>query len=316
MDTQGAPTNRGRDHFPEATSYPTAPAQWLTDDDPDVVVAHRRPDGRPRTVVAVGHPQAAASLCVTLGELGHDVRHSEDASFSLPDSSVDAVVVVHRLPSDLHEIARVLRPGGRLSLVVNERDRRIPWVRKLDRILAPEENIPDHEAPTRALVRSGLFGFVEDTSFRFWESVNRTRLTALLAGLPEIFDLSDDQVRAERIDRALALYDDYGRGNDGMQLPWVSRCYRATVLDGPTKPTSTQAESAERGGRDRPSDGDAPERPDAHPTGSADSTPGPTGGPTGGPATGEARDPEETGGIRVVVESQGQVTDVLLIDFR
>lgn len=307
MDTHGAPTNRGRDHFAEATSYPTAPALWLTDDDPDDPGAHQRP-GATRTVVALGHPLAAASLCTTLSELGHDVRHSEEASFSLPDSSVDVVVVVHRLPADLREIARVLRPGGRLSLVVNQRDRRIPWVRKLDRILDPDQSAPDDEAPTRALVRSGLFGFVEDTTFRFWESVNRTRLTALLEGLPEIFDLADDRVRAERVERALALYDDYGRGNDGMQLPWLSRCYRATVLDGPTKPTSNAAESADE--PDSGPGGGAPQADGGHQQGQT-SRPPERRGPLG-----EATDPEETGGIRVVVESQGQVTDVLLIDFR
>ena len=29
----------------------------------------------------------------------------------------------------------------------------------------------------------------------------------------------------------LAFYDDYGRGMDGMQLPYVTRCFRAVVVD-------------------------------------------------------------------------------------
>ena len=28
-----------------------------------------------------------------------------------------------------------------------------------------------------------------------------------------------------------ALYDDYGRGHDGMQLPYVVECFRAKVID-------------------------------------------------------------------------------------
>jgi hypothetical protein len=31
----------------------------------------------------------------------------------------------------------------------------------------------------------------------------------------------------------LAFYDDYGRGMDGMQLPYVTRCLVATALDRP-----------------------------------------------------------------------------------
>ncbi len=29
----------------------------------------------------------------------------------------------------------------------------------------------------------------------------------------------------------MALYADYGRGNDGMQMPWVARCFKATVVE-------------------------------------------------------------------------------------
>jgi hypothetical protein len=35
----------------------------------------------------------------------------------------------------------------------------------------------------------------------------------------------------------LAFYDEYGRGMDGMQLPYLTRCYRAEVLDRPRAPT-------------------------------------------------------------------------------
>jgi hypothetical protein len=31
------------------------------------------------------------------------------------------------------------------------------------------------------------------------------------------------------LDKVDTLYAEYGRGHDGMQLPWVTRCYRAVV---------------------------------------------------------------------------------------
>jgi SAM-dependent methyltransferase len=54
-------------------------------------------------------------------------------SLPLRDGSVDALTVGQAFhwfdaPVALTEIARVLRPGGRLALLWNDRDNRVPWV--------------------------------------------------------------------------------------------------------------------------------------------------------------------------------------------
>ncbi|EYF01204.1 class I SAM-dependent methyltransferase [Chondromyces apiculatus] len=58
----------------------------------------------------------------------------------IPDASVDAVVAAqsfHWFHADLAlpQIHRVLRPGGRMALVWNMRDARVPWVARLSEIL-------------------------------------------------------------------------------------------------------------------------------------------------------------------------------------
>src|SRR5579875_579963 len=58
----------------------------------------------------------------------------------LPDGSVDAVLAAqawHWVTPEraAPEVARVLRPGGTLGLVWNERDEREPWVSRLNRIV-------------------------------------------------------------------------------------------------------------------------------------------------------------------------------------
>jgi hypothetical protein len=41
--------------------------------------------------------------------------------------------------------------------------------------------------------------------------------------------------RAAKLAEVLAFYDDYGRGMDGMLLPYVTRCFRAVVVDRPRR---------------------------------------------------------------------------------
>lgn len=62
----------------------------------------------------------------------------------LPDNSVDAVLVAqawHWVDPEraVPEVARVLRPGGRLGLVWNTRDERLGWVKDLGRIIGRED---------------------------------------------------------------------------------------------------------------------------------------------------------------------------------
>ncbi|MFW6773659.1 hypothetical protein ACOACO_05210 [Nocardioides sp. CPCC 205120] len=177
-----------------------------------------------RTVVLVGDPRGTATLAEALAALGYDVRASEDGSMSLPDRSVDAIVAVEELP-DLEVAARVLRPGGQVAVLAQEHDQRIPWVRKLGAALRLG-GAPD---PTGPLVDSPFFGSVGTESFRHWQVVTRDGLAEVVRRLPAVLARSHSE-RERAVADALALYDDYGRGPDGMQLPWISHCHRAPVL--------------------------------------------------------------------------------------
>ena len=129
----------------------------------------------------------------------------------------------------LPEIARVLKPGGHLALVWNVRDERIPWVRKLGRVIGTQEQPRD---PSDDLAASDLFHETTAEPFKHWQTVDRRTIVDLArsrSNLAVMGDAERDRVLAD----LLALYDDYGRGMDGMQLPYRTLCYRSEALDRP-----------------------------------------------------------------------------------
>lgn len=194
-----------------------------------------------------------------------DVRATVGSAEQIPaaDQQYDAVVAGQAFhwfdqPAALAEISRVLAPGGRLVLVWNERDERIPWVRRLGALIGRQDRDVD---PTPVIDDSALFSAVEEQDFRFWQVVNRDSIQDLVLSRSNLTVLSEEEREAKRAE-VLAFYDDYGRGMDGMQLPYQCRVFRSVVLeharpkpvpvapivlgDGPATPTTLTTDTAHR----------------------------------------------------------------------
>jgi ubiquinone/menaquinone biosynthesis C-methylase UbiE len=230
--------------------YPAEAASWLVGDEPVTVLEIGAGTGKlTEALVALGHEVHATdpddAMLAVLRERLPDVPTSVASAEGLPatDQSYDVVVsgqAFHWFDHDraLPEIARVLRPGGQLALVWNQRDEQIPWVRKLGRVIGKQDQ-QESEAPLRA---SAYFGDVEETRFRHWQTVDRTSIQDLVLSRSNIAVL-DEEARRAKLAEVLALYDDYGRGMDGMQLPYLASCFRATVSARPDA-TATAAEAS------------------------------------------------------------------------
>jgi SAM-dependent methyltransferase len=145
----------------------------------------------------------------------------------LPDTSADVVASGQAFhwfdhESALPEIARVLRPGGRLALVWNSRDDRDPWMARLSAILGNETVQADDLLP---LDESGLFGGGEAATFRFEQVLDRERLLDLVLSRSYCAKLPPDE--REPILAAVGdLYDETA-GPEGVRLAYVSECFRA-----------------------------------------------------------------------------------------
>ena len=241
--------------------YPREAAVWLTSDRPLSVLELGAGTGKlTQQLVALGHDVHATEpdekMLAILARNLPDVRASQASAEEIPsgDSSYDVVVsaqAFHWFDYDkaLPEIARVLRPRGRLSLVWNQRDERIPWVKRLGKIIGTQEHLSD---PAEVLAKSRLFGEVEEEAFRFWQIVDQHSIRDLVRSRSNIALLSPPEQEAKMAE-VLAFYEEYGRGRDGMQLPYTATCFRSQMLDR-VAPTLTDGGSAE-GGNNLVSDG-------------------------------------------------------------
>jgi SAM-dependent methyltransferase len=232
MNEQG---DRGR------PAYPPAAVEWLVGaEQRSVLVVGACQGALTPQLVALGHDVQAtdtsAEGLARLAEQLPDARTAVAAAEFLPalDGSVDVVLCERRLgdldaDKALTEFARVLRPGGHVAVVATTPDTKIPWVRRLAALLGHE---PASGEPPVELVRCDRFGFVDTSTHRFWQDVNSDNLDDLALAQPAVAAL-DAPARERKLAEVRAFYDDYGRGMDGMQLPWVAHCAKAAVIDHP-----------------------------------------------------------------------------------
>jgi SAM-dependent methyltransferase len=143
----------------------------------------------------------------------------------LPDAHADVVTCAqsfhwfdHALA--LPEIARVLRPGGRLALVWNSRDDRDPWTARLSEIIGNETG-----TSSRFLDESDLFGPLETAQFSFEQVLDRATLLDLVLSRSHCAKLPPED-REPILDAVGRLYDE--TAGPGVRLPYVTDCFRAT----------------------------------------------------------------------------------------
>ena len=235
--------------------YPREAVEWLVGPDPVSVLELGAGTGiLTTTLVDLGHDVFATDpdprMLDILSAKLPDVRATQGTAEQIPagDGLYDVVVAGQAahwwdLERALAEIVRVLRPGGRLALLWNLRDERIPWVRKLGALIGNQDGTGRVD-PTGSIDDSGLFSAVDSREFRHWQSVDRDSVQDLVLSRSNIAIRPEAQREAKRAE-VLAFYDDYGRGMDGMQLPYTCVCYRTAVL--PHVQTKRTVEIAEPG---------------------------------------------------------------------
>ena len=215
--------------------YPDDAVRWLVGaDECDVVDLGAGTGKLTRSLVALGHRVTAIEPLPEMLELlpaaapGAFAILGNAEVIPLPDASADVVTCAQSFhwfdfEVALPEIARVLRPRGRLALVWNVRDDNAPWVAELSRTIGGESVArSDAEEPIEA---SGLFGPVEEARFNWVQRLDRSRLRDLVLSRSYCAIKAPDERETilARVDRLFAEHEAGGE----IELPYVTECYRA-----------------------------------------------------------------------------------------
>lgn len=240
-DLHAASFDRAADVYDAARpSYPADAVSWLLDGTDDPVVDLGAGTGklsaalvdRGREVVAV---DPSPEMLRVLRERLPDVTAHEGTGerLPLPDASAGVVLVAqawHWMDAEraIAEVARVLRPGGRLGLVWNERDESFGWVRELGELMDAGSAAFDDEADP---VLAPPFGPLEKHETRWVQALDHEGLLDL-ARSRSYFITKDPDAQAaviESLRRLMREHPDLA-GRDTFELPYVTRSYRATRL--------------------------------------------------------------------------------------
>jgi SAM-dependent methyltransferase len=215
--------------------YPEDAVRWLAGDEPRDVVDLGAGTGKlTRSLVALGHRVTAVEPLPEMLELlpaaapGAFALLGSAEVIPLPDASADVVTAAQAFhwfdhPVALPEIARVLRPGGRLALVWNVRDDRVAWVAELSEAIGSETV---ESADTEGLLEpSRLFGPLERATFRFAQRLDRETLRDLVRSRSYCVTKARDEQEGilARVDRVFTEHASEGE----IELPYLTECFRA-----------------------------------------------------------------------------------------
>lgn len=218
--------------------YPAAVVDWLLVDRPGTVVDLGAGTGKltralvdrvPRVVAVEPDPGMRGAMSARLP--GTSVIEGTGEDIPLRDGYADAVVAgqawhwvdpVRALP----EVARVLRPGGLLGLVWNDRDEDDPWIQRLSALLLEFGTSPDADYE---VVGGPPFGAFEKTEHRWTQHATVDRVVDMVVSRSYVIALPQEG-RDALVARLVELaHDGLDPATGLVPVRYVTRGYRSRL---------------------------------------------------------------------------------------
>jgi ubiquinone/menaquinone biosynthesis C-methylase UbiE len=147
-----------------------------------------------------------------------------------PDASIDAVTVAQafhwfRFDEALAEIGRVLRPGGGLAILFNQRDERTKWVEEMNEVIQwHSRTIARYQATDwTALLDGAGFAPVTYDSVEWNQPMTRDLLASRVRSVSYVAEMTPAE-QQPLVDRTLALVADV---DEPFDLPYVTHVWCA-----------------------------------------------------------------------------------------
>jgi SAM-dependent methyltransferase len=178
-------------------------------------------------------PAMRAQLSARLSTV--DVRSGSAEATGLPDGCVDAVLIAAALhwferPAADREIARVLRPGGVVGVLANQRDTSLAWTHALDELLTTRlAGLPrSPRSIAEAVFAAELFEPPERAEFPHHQTVDAAGLADVVATRAYVIDLPEP-ARAALLDEVRDLGRNHPdlTGRTRFELPYLTVSVRS-----------------------------------------------------------------------------------------
>ncbi|HSN90377.1 MAG TPA: class I SAM-dependent methyltransferase [Anaeromyxobacteraceae bacterium] len=188
-----------------------------------LLAARARPVLAAEPVVAMRRRLAAVGGAIPLGAVAE--------SLPFRDGSLDAVAAAQAFhwfdgPRALCEIHRVLRPGGRLGLLWNQRDDEVDWVRHVSRVVnAREGDAPRYRSGlwrTAFEGAPGLFGPLQEYRFRHVQWLPRESVVDQVASVSFVAAMPEEE-RALLLDEVRRILERHPDTHDHAEVPLACR---------------------------------------------------------------------------------------------
>lgn len=185
------------------------------------------------SVVAV-EPVAGMRAQLEAAVAGVEAMEGTAEQIPAGDGSLDVVTVAQAFhwfdaPVALTEIARVLRPGGHLVLLWNERDEATPWVAEMSRLIRWHERTVSryqHVDWAAVVAASGRFTPLDERSIRWDQPMTRELLADRVRSISYIAAMP----APEREKLAAEVVELVRRLPEPFPLPYVCRVQWARLV--------------------------------------------------------------------------------------